>query len=358
MHVDSIEVMRARVLLGAVLAATLGACGDETLTATADLAGQSSDAAAADQAPGVVLASCPTSGKGAIVAPAACHVFTAARAGASATSANASDDEYALEPAVTPRGTLVIHLNGSLGTPAGQIADPAKNLYNALAGAGFHVLGLSYASDQVIGAACNNVPDCFAPTRLSVLLGVYQTGGAAGLKGIAADAGILARVEAALRLLVAASPGAGWDQFLDDVGNPDPKRHVAWSKVIASGHSQGGGHAAFMATQLPILRAVQLSSTCDAVGMVPAPWTASTATWVTSPTTSLVGFAAPTTFDAGGVATGGDQTCPYHLKVWQNMGMDASRMHDDAATCGGLGNTHGASIGCSDNFSRWAALYE
>jgi len=32
-------------------------------------------------------------------------------------------------------------------------------------------------------------------------------------------------------------------------------------------------------------------------------------------------------------------------------------MLDDAATCGATGDTHSASIGCIDNFPRWAPLF-
>jgi len=44
--------------------------------------------------------------------------------------------------------------------------------------------------------------------------------------------------------------------------------------------------------------------------------------------------------------------------VWQNMGLDPSRMHDDAETCGAAGDTHSAAIKCADNFPRWGALFE
>lgn len=300
---------------------------------------------------------CPTAGKGGIVAPAACFVFTPADAGASATGVNATQNEYALEPAGSAQGALVVQLNGSNGSPAGQIHDPQKNYYNAAASAGFHVIGLAYRSGEAIGKLCTGMPACFGPTRKSVVLGKFENGAAAALSDIQPDEGIVSRLEHALRLLAKDAPNAGWDQFL--IGSDaDPTKNIAWDKVIASGHSQGGGHAAFLGQMFALRRVVQLSSTCDQVLGTPAPWTDAKATWATSPKTAFVGFAAPTTFDGNGKPTGGDTTCPLHYADWQNMGMDPKNMHDDAATCGSMGDTHGASVGCTDNYPRWAGLLQ
>lgn len=172
-----------------------------------------------------------------------------------------------------------------------------------------------------------------------------------------ADEGIVQRLDAALQLVAAARPGKGWDQYLASPADPDVTKRIAWSKVTAAGHSQGGGHAAFLARLYPLHRVVQLSSTCDAVNTVPAPWTDAAGPWALSPATAFVGFAAPTTF-TGGMPTSGDTICPYHFKVWQNMGLDPSRMHDDAATCGMAGNTHSAAINCTDNYDAWGTLFE
>jgi hypothetical protein len=297
-------------------------------------------------------------GDGAILAAAPCVTFTPEQAGANPSGDNATTAEYALEPAAAAKGAIVVQLNGSLGSPAGQIADPTKNIYNAAAGAGFHVLGLAYRSTAIVGVLCKDNAPCFGATRKTLILGVRQPGAPLSLASIRVDEGIVARIDAALRLLAATRPTAGWGQFIADPTAADASQRVAWSKVIASGHSQGGGHAAYLGQLFPLREVVQLSSTCDAVLAAPAPWTAAGETWGTSPALHFVGFAAPTTFDAGGNAIAGDTACPYHAAVWANMGLDPSRRHDDAATCGASGNTHSASVGCADNFERWGALYE
>jgi hypothetical protein len=302
------------------------------------------------------LASCPASGNGAIVAPGPCFVFTPAQAGASTLGANANTNHYALEPTTAnARGVLVVHLNGSLGSPAGQVATPNQNLYSALAADGFHVLGLSYRSTAIVGTLCRDDAACFEPTRRSLVLGTLEAGAPPALDDMRADEGIVARIDAAVRLIAGARRAGRWDQFIDTNGS-EPATRVRWDRLIASGHSQGGGHAAFLGLLFPVRRVVQLSSTCDAVGATPAPWTAARSPWATSPATAFVGFAAPTSFSSSGVATGGDTICPAHLAVWQNMGLALSRQHDDASVC--ATGAHSATIACTANAARWARLYE
>jgi hypothetical protein len=288
---------------------------------------------------------CPATGMGSIIATGGCVVFTPAEAGAAATGENATKQQYALEPVGVAKGALVVEFNGSGGSPSGQIADPTKNLYNAAAQAGFHVLGLAYRSAQIIGAVCANNAGCYEPTRTTVITGTFTTGAAAGLANIRLDEGIVWRLEAALRLLAADRPSAGWDQFLVNPTAADPAQRIAWGKLVASGHSQGGGHAALLGKRYPLRQVLQLSSTCDEVGGTPAPWTTHSGAFMTDPTTKYVGFGSP-----------GDTICPAHVAVWNNLGMPAANQHDDAATCGMNANTHGASITCADNFARWGQL--
>ena len=59
---------------------------------------------------------------------------------------------------------------------------------------------------------------------------------------------------------------------------------------------------------------------------------------------------------SNGVPTAGDLNCPYHLAVWQNLGMPSSQQADEAAACPGV-DPHGASIVCGANYPRWVALF-
>ncbi len=299
--------------------------------------------------------SCPTTGQGAIVASGTCNVFTAEESGLPGTGENATVPEYALGPTGTVQNALVVHIHSSLGSPARQIADPTQNFYNAAAQAGFHVLAITYRSNAVVGITCNNDPPCFERVRRTLVTGVAAAQAPRSLMNITVDEGILARIDAAIRYMAAAQPSGGWEQFIANPAGADAAQRIAWNKLIATGHSQGGGHAAFLAQLEPLRRVVQLSSTCDATGSAPAPWTAATRSWATSPRTRFVGFAAPTQF-SGNTPSGGDTICPWHVAVWNNMGLDPANQHDDAATCGA--DAHGASIGCPTNFARWSTLFQ
>ena len=304
----------------------------------------------------VAMQACPTTGPGAVTGGAACWVFSPASAGASPLGQNATRLNYALEPPGTARGTLVVLLNGSGSSPSQLTTDPARNLFTSALESGNHVLAVAYRSDVAILAMCDSSrPECYGASRSTLVNGIFAPGADQSLANIREDEGIIARIDQALRTLVAARPQAGWDAFTGGATGTAPAVRIAWQRIIAAGHSQGGGHAAYLGKLFPLVRVVQLSSTCDAPAGVPAPWTAASSGWITSPASAFFGFSAPTSF-TNGVPTGGDLNCPYHLAVWQNLGMPTSHQADDATTCAGV-DPHVASIFCGANYPRWVALF-
>jgi len=304
----------------------------------------------------VAMQPCPTSGPGAVTSAGACWVFSPASAGASPVGQNASRLNYALEPPGAARSTLVVLLNGSGSSPSQLTFDPTRNLFASALESGNHVLAVAYRSDVAVAQMCGSSrPDCYGASRSTLLTGVFAPGADSSLADIRQDEGILARIDQALRTLVAVRPQAGWDAFIASATAAAPADRIAWQRIIASGHSQGGGHAAYLGKLFPLIRVVQLSATCDAPAGIPAPWTAADSVWITSPAAAFFGFSAPTVF-IDGVPTAGDLNCPYHLAVWQNLGMPASHQADDAATCAGI-DPHIASILCGSNYPRWVALF-
>ena len=259
-------------------------------------------------------------------------------------------NHYALEPAATPRNALVLHLASSLGSPASQIGDPILNFYNAAAGVGFHVLSLAYRNDVVLGArsACDNTDACYPAVRETVITGVAGPGAPSFVADMRADEGIMQRTFAALVHLESSYPAAGWGQFIADRTSANASERISWGSVVATGHSQGGGHAAYLGKLVALQKVFQLSSTCDAVMDTPASWTSAAGVWATSPAERFVGLAAAA-----------DPICPVHLAIWNNMGMDPTRMHDDAARCGtGVLQAHSVTLSCVDNFATWQALVQ
>lgn len=307
------------------------------------------------------LSACPNTGMGAIVpvAGSACVTISPAQSGTGATGQNAMVPSYAVTAGTTvaPRNELLVFFNGSGGHPAGPIADPSTNFYNAAAGLGYDVIALSYASDASIGSLCAGVDACFFPTRQTLILGVPQPGASTQVQATTLDEGIAQRLVLALHALVAHDPGQRWNTYLAGAGSA-PEAQLAWSRIAVAGHSQGGGHAAAIGKLFPVARVIQLAATCDAPHGVPAAWTAATAgPWATAPS-EFYGLSAPTVFDASGQPIGGDETCSYHLAVWQHLGMTASRQHNDAATCGATTTQgfHGAPVKCVGNAQAWRDL--
>ena len=302
----------------------------------------------------VVLQSCPTSGLGGVPSQGACWVFSPASAGASTLGQNAGRLNYALEPPGSARSTLVVLLNGSGSNPSQLTNGTTRNLFAAALESGNHVLAVAYRSDVAVVRMCDTRPDCYGASRSTLVTGVFANGADGSLADIREDEGIVARIDQALRTLAASRPQAGWDAFVRATA-ATPADRISWPRVIAAGHSQGGGHAAYLGKLFPMIRVVQFSATCDAAAGVPAPWTAADSGWVTSPAASFFGLSAPTVF-TGGLPTAGDLNCPYHLAVWQNLGMPASNQDDNAVTCAGF-DPHPASIVCPENYPRWVALF-
>ncbi len=313
----------------------------------------------------VTLATCPTTGKGALVplAGSACYALTPAETGADATGQNATEASYAVTAAsgVTPRDRLVLFMNGSGGHPRGPIATPSVNFYNAAASLGYDVLAISYYSAATVGGMCRTNAGCYYPTRESIILGVAQSGAASGVSGIRLDEGIVDRAVLALRTLAAGNPQGRWKDYLTSASATSaPEGQIDWSRVVTAGHSQGAGHAAAMGKLFPVARVIQLSGTCDGAHRQPAPWTSgSTGTWASDPS-QFWGLDVATRFDASGQPSGGDTICAYHLVDWQSLGMVASHQIDDAATCGATTaqELHGASVKCADNKATWVKMLE
>jgi len=337
-------------------AASLSGCGssgavdptDATTSETGDAITDVAEDVMAEVATDALapLRSCPTSGKGA-VAGEVCFLLTPAESGLPASGVNATVDQYALRPTSSARGKLVVFFNGSGGSPlAGTRGSPSASFYATARAAGLHVFAVSYRSDDAIGTLCKGADDCFLPTRRTVMTGVFETGAAAALSGIAVHEGALARLVAGLTTLAARDPSGGWGLFLD-ASATKPGDKVRWSNVIAAGHSQGGGHAALIGKTFAVDRVVALSSPCDMTTSGPATWLDATkSTYATAPSTSFHGLGAP-----------GDAICSGYSSIWEALGMATSRRHADATICAGSA-AHGASLECVENAPAWTKMLE
>jgi hypothetical protein len=288
------------------------------------------------------LRTCPTTGKGALTGG-GCFVLTPVESGLPSTGAGANEDQYALRPAGTARGVLLVFMNGSGGTPSGGIATPDSSLFSVARDAGLHVLAVSYRSADAVGVLCVGKDACFGPTRATILTGTFQAGAAASLSDMAVHEGVYARVANALATLADKDPSGGWSAFLDRPSLADPGKAIRWASVIPSGHSQGGGHAALLGKMQAVERVVMLSSPCDAVAGTPATWLTKDGSFATDPSTRFFGIGAP-----------GDAICPAYAGAWKALAMPPSASRADATLCTGSA-AHAATIKCAENAPLWNA---
>lgn len=172
----------------------------------------------------------------------------------------------ALDESAAPRARLMVFLPGT-----GAIPEQYTEIVRASAELGFHAIGLRYANSHgVNGDLCgfSTDPDCHEKVRFEILEGVDTS--ELPEVDISAANSIRNRLAKLLLYLSTAYPSEGWDQYLDG-GDP------AWDRIAVAGHSQGGGHSAFIAKQYEVWRVVMFAGGADIFIGKPdpfAPWLA------------------------------------------------------------------------------------
>lgn len=179
---------------------------------------------------------------------------------ASTTAAGVSDafgSHVAVSPAGVGSGRLFVHLPGTGGKPANSL------LVLRRAGTrGLHAIGLAYPNVPTVDSLCSASSDaaCFEKVRLEIIDGADRT----PLVSVSRTDSIENRLIAALTALSTLYPADGWAQF---VASGVPK----WDRIVISGHSQGGGHAALMARDRVMARVCTFASPKDTSSFFNAP---------------------------------------------------------------------------------------
>lgn len=163
-------------------------------------------------------------------------------------------------PAVVARGRLFVMLPGTGGVPRFY-----RLILRTGAARGFHAIGLTYPNDRAVDDLCGvgAAASCSGETRREIITGTDAS------PAVAVDPAnsINGRLQALLVWLHATYPNEGWNRFLR-AGAPD------WSLITIAGHSQGAGHAGYMA-KLYLFDRVTLFAGPGDVGPVagtPAAW--------------------------------------------------------------------------------------
>jgi len=159
------------------------------------------------------------------------------------------------------KNTLVVHLVGSFDNPSSTLKFPSLAANN-----GFHVASLKYPNGTTAQTACGNSsdPDCYLKFRREILEGLDLS----TETDVPVAESVYNRLEKLLTFLANEYPADGWGQYLNGT-------EIAWSDVIVSGHSQGGGHAAVIAMTKPVKRVLMFASSNDYSELfsAAAPWT-------------------------------------------------------------------------------------
>jgi len=175
-----------------------------------------------------------------------------------------------LDESITSNNILIVHLPGSYGNP-----NKAQLFGTLAAELGFHSIGLSYPNTPTVSSICSNSSDlsCYENVRREIITGTDLS------TEVSVDTTecIFNRIKKILIYLKTNYPSENWAQYLD-VNND-----LIYSKIIFSGHSQGGGHAALIAKDYAIKRAICLSAPKDYSSYfdTPASWIYST-NWQTA----------------------------------------------------------------------------
>jgi hypothetical protein len=168
----------------------------------------------------------------------------------SATSAaiNTFNSEHFiyLDTRSTAKNKLFVFLPGTSGSPAFYTL-----ILKKAAALGYHSIGLMYpnGSDLYVAAATNADNSAFGKGRKEIFEGTDQITGV----NVNADNCIKTRLIKLLQYMQLQHPNDNWQQFLS--GND-----INWGKVIVAGHSQGGGHAFYIAHEVAVDRAISFGS--------------------------------------------------------------------------------------------------
>ncbi len=156
---------------------------------------------------------------------------------------------------------LLLHLVGTLDNPSSTTYFPIL-----AANHGYKVISLKYPNSVSGTTACRASADfdCHWKYRQEIIFGTDTS------VAVSVDSNncIVNRLEKLLIYLNTLYPLEKWDNYLSDEGA------INWTEIAVSGHSQGGGHAAFMAKYFNLDRVIMFASPNEYNSFynAPAPW--------------------------------------------------------------------------------------
>ncbi len=198
------------------------------------------------------------------------------------------------------RGRLFVMLPGTTLNPRAY-----RLIVRRGAQRGFHTIGLTYPNDEAVAELCvaNGDAACAGAVRREIITGTDSS----PLVSVNAANSITGRLASLLSYLSTTFPNEGWGQFLSG-GRPN------WALITVGGHSQGAGHAGFLAKLEVLDRAVMFSGPAERLTPSGQP-----ATWLSDPNVTPVSRQYGFSHTADGLV-------PLALLTtnWARIGLDAS----------------------------------
>lgn len=181
---------------------------------------------------------------------------------------NLNNHYVSINRSLSPKNQLFVFFPGT-----GGVAVNYREINNTAADLGFHSINLTYPNDDAVNSLCGGLSanlDCYANVRLEIKDGTDRT----SLVSVNRANSIENRIIKLLIYLRLQFPDDNWGQFLIDDAT------INWSKIIVSGHSQGGGHAGIIGRYHSVVRVVMFAA-MDFNGLANAP-----ANWIAVPNTT------------------------------------------------------------------------
>lgn len=164
---------------------------------------------------------------------------------------NAGEQHYTVRPVKGREGNekILFMLGGTGGKARNYLrfCDEAAKM-------GYHVISLSYPNKESARKFCQLSEDtaCYGQFRQEVVFGIdaiqeYE---------VLPETCILNRIKEALQVLISKDPEGNWTVFRNE-------GEVNWRKVVLAGHSQGAGHAAYIAKHYALAKVLMFAGPND-----------------------------------------------------------------------------------------------
>jgi hypothetical protein len=261
-------------------------------------------------------------------------IFVAPQATDPNITTNLNNHYLSINRGIAPKNQLFVFFPGT-----GGVAFNYLEVNKAAADMGFHAINLTYPNDEAVNTLCgglNTNLDCYANVRLEIKDGTDRT----SLVDVSRPNSIENRLIKLLTYMRDQFPDDGWEQFLLN------DTTIKWSKIVVSGHSQGGGHAGIIGRYHPVVRVVMFAA-MDFNGRTNSP-----ANWIALPDTTPN---ASSRDKFWGFSHQRDESVNFSLlstRIWPAYGMDQyGAIANVDVTNPPYGNTHSltSNIDC-ENF--------